>query len=72
MITVGYGDMGPCNELEMILCVFTMLIACGVFAYSVNCIGMILSDFSLREREIKENLFTINNYMETKNVKKCL
>ncbi len=40
-----------------------MLIACGVFAYSVNCIGMILTDFSSREKELKENLFVINNYM---------
>ena len=72
MITVGYGDIGPSNEIEMILCVFTMLIACGVFAYSVNCIGMILSDFSSREKERKENLFTINRYMKTKNVQKSL
>ena len=53
----------------MLLCVFTMLIACGVFAYSVNCIGMILSDFSSREKEIKENLnnnneIEIDNYNE--------
>ncbi|EGR32569.1 hypothetical protein IMG5_077350, partial [Ichthyophthirius multifiliis] len=72
MITVGYGDIGPVNEIEMMLCVFTMLITCGVFAYSVNCIGMILTDFNSREKEIKDNLFVINNYMQTKNVKPSL
>jgi hypothetical protein len=36
MITVGYGDILPVTPLEMIICVITMLIACGVFAYSVN------------------------------------
>ncbi len=52
----------------MILCVFTMLIACAVFAYSLNCIGMILLDFTNREKEMKENLYIINNYMESKKV----
>jgi hypothetical protein len=45
-----------------------MLIACAVFAYSLNCIGMILLDFTNREKEMKENLYIINNYMESKKV----
>ncbi|EAS07059.2 cation channel family protein (macronuclear) [Tetrahymena thermophila SB210] len=56
----------------MILCIFTMLIACGVFGYSLNSIGMILMDFNSREKEIKDNLFTINNYMDQKNVNQDL
>lgn len=38
-ITVGYGDIVPVNTNEMILCILTMLIACGVFGYSLNIIG---------------------------------
>ncbi|KAL4434925.1 hypothetical protein ABPG74_021264 [Tetrahymena malaccensis] len=72
MITVGYGDTLPTNDTEMILCIFTMLIACGVFGYSLNSIGMILMDFNSREKEIKDNLFTINNYMDQKNVNQDL
>ncbi len=52
----------------MILCILTMLITCGIFAYSLNCIGMIISDFSNREKEIKENMYIINNYMHKKKV----
>lgn len=35
MVTVGYGDMGPnlTNNLEIVMCIITMLIACGVFVY---------------------------------------
>ncbi|KRX04525.1 Cyclic nucleotide-binding protein [Pseudocohnilembus persalinus] len=33
MITVGFGDINPTNNIEIILCIITMLIACGVFAY---------------------------------------
>lgn len=36
MITVGYGDISPKNTNEMIISVLTMLIACGVFGYSLN------------------------------------
>lgn len=39
MITVGYGDILPRNEVEMILSVITMMIACGVFGYSLNEVG---------------------------------
>lgn len=45
MITVGYGDILPVNEYEMIACVIIMMIACGVFGYSLNVIGAIFSNF---------------------------
>lgn len=45
MITVGYGDILPVNEFEMMVCVITMMIACGVFGYSLNEIGAIFSNF---------------------------
>jgi hypothetical protein len=48
-ITVGYGDILPTNTDEMILCCFTMLIACGVFGYSLNVIGSIISDILAKD-----------------------
>lgn len=45
MITVGYGDILPVNEFEMVVCVITMMLACGVFGYSLNEIGAIFSNF---------------------------
>ena len=44
MITVGYGDILPCNTHEKVLSIFTMLIACGVFGYSLNVIGNIINE----------------------------
>lgn len=44
MITVGYGDITPKNEVELICGIVTMLILCGVFAYSVNRVGSILNE----------------------------
>jgi hypothetical protein len=45
MITVGYGDIVPISDLETLVAIISMLIACGVFAYTVNAIGMIIQDF---------------------------
>jgi hypothetical protein len=69
MITVGYGDIQPQNDLEILTCIFTMLIGCGVFAYSVNNIGSIIQDFFKEEEEIKSKLYVINKFMKRKNVK---
>lgn len=42
MITVGYGDILPVTDAEMILCVLTMIVTCGVFAFIINSIDSIL------------------------------
>ena len=36
MITIGYGDIGPVNNLENVYVSITALLSCGVFAYAVN------------------------------------
>ncbi|EGR34558.1 hypothetical protein IMG5_007500 [Ichthyophthirius multifiliis] len=68
MITVGYGDITPQNDDEMILCVITTLFACCIFAYSVNQIGNIFQDMFKHQKEMRNNLYTINCYMEKKNI----
>ena len=42
MTTVGYGDITPKNDIELLFANLTMFLACGVFAFSVNSIGMIV------------------------------
>jgi hypothetical protein len=42
MITVGYGDILPVTNEEMIFCVFNMLISCAVFGKKLRfCIKKI-------------------------------
>lgn len=36
MVTVGFGDISPVNNEEVLLCIVTMLIACGVFVILKN------------------------------------
>jgi Ion channel len=68
MITVGYGDVLPKNELEMGLCVVTMMLACGVFGYSLNEVGSIFSSFFRLDTEIKTRMIVIQRFMSTKNI----
>ena len=42
MATVGFGDVTPKNNYEFIICIFNMLVSCGVFAHSINTIGVII------------------------------
>jgi hypothetical protein len=42
MVTVGYGDITPKNNLEILTTNITMFVASGVFAFSVNSIGIII------------------------------
>lgn len=42
MITVGFGDICPLNELEILICILSMLLASGVFAYTINELGSAL------------------------------
>ncbi|EWS74975.1 cation channel family protein (macronuclear) [Tetrahymena thermophila SB210] len=68
MITVGYGDILPQNQNEEILCVITMMIACGVFGYSLNEVGSIFNNFFQVDREINRKQILIQRFMSTKNI----
>jgi hypothetical protein len=46
VMTVGYGDITPKNNKEMVLSVVAILLGCGFFAYAVNSIGVIIQESS--------------------------
>ena len=46
MVTVGYGDIAPTNTYERLYVMVAMLIASGVFAYTINSIGTIVSRYN--------------------------
>ena len=68
MVTVGYGDILPVNNQEIILCISNIFIACGVFGYSMNMIGQIIQEFFKYEAENNKHLYIINRYMEKHNI----
>jgi hypothetical protein len=49
MITLGYGDIVPKNDIEMVFVVFTTLFSCIIFAYAMNSIGEILKEMGRKK-----------------------
>lgn len=53
LTTVGYGDITPENQGEMIFVNMMMFLSSLLFAYSVNSIGMILRNLYEKNRNFK-------------------
>ena len=60
MITIGYGDILPKTNIEIIFAMVAMLISCGVYAYCFNEVGNIFRVINKKKNEIKENMSVIN------------
>ena len=50
IMTVGYGDVTAHNQDERIYSILAIVVGCGVFAYVINTIGIIIGDIN------KENM----------------
>ena len=46
MSAVGYGDICPISRTERTYAMAAMILACGIFAYTVNSIGNIVSRYN--------------------------
>lgn len=46
MATIGYGDITPTNNLEVLFTTMTVFITSGLFAYTLNSIGTIFSNLN--------------------------
>jgi hypothetical protein len=53
MITVGYGDISPKNDLEVAISSVAMLFGCGFFAYAISSIGFIVEKFDLKKKNLR-------------------
>lgn len=63
MTTVGYGDITAKNNTELLMNNLTMLIASIVFAYSVNSIGIFVSNMYKGAMEYSRSVTLINTFM---------
>jgi hypothetical protein len=53
MLTVGYGDITPKNEVEILFNILAMFFGCIMFGFSLNSIGEILKRRNKYERGFK-------------------
>mmetsp|Transcript_34093 Transcript_34093/g.59463 ORF Transcript_34093/g.59463 Transcript_34093/m.59463 type:complete len:742 (-) Transcript_34093:61-2286(-) len=68
MATVGYGDIVPHTFYEKIFAMFAMIVACGVFAYTIGSIGSLVSKQNAESNLHRERLNAVNKYMKKKNL----
>jgi hypothetical protein len=66
MAAVGYGDILPITRSEMLYAMIAMIISSGIFAYTVNSIGSIVSSFNELSAQYRERMTYINQFMVTK------
>lgn len=63
MTTVGYGDVYPHTSDEMLYTIFSMIVACGVFAWIMGSIGSFVRRGDVIIQEFKEEVSKINQFM---------
>ncbi|KAL4501826.1 hypothetical protein ABPG73_019963 [Tetrahymena malaccensis] len=68
MTTVGFGDITPKNGHEAVIVIISMIIACGVFAYTFNLIGSIVSEMNRKQEEFKIRMKKVYTYLSNRNV----
>lgn len=56
IMTVGYGDISATNITEILFSIFTTIFGCGLFAYFINSIGIIVQEIT-KESSLFKFLF---------------
>ncbi|CAD8078092.1 unnamed protein product [Paramecium sonneborni] len=67
MITVGYGDISPNTNLEMIFGIIVMVLSSGIFGYSMSSLMFIIQGEDQSIAEIKQQnqkIIKVKNYLE--------
>jgi len=59
MVTVGYGDVIPTNEVEILFTIILMIITCGVFSFVVSEILEIFKHIKYSDNSIRDEMYLI-------------
>ena len=68
MSTVGYGDIHPYTRVEMIFVILIMVVACGIFAYTIGSISSLINKSNAEGNEYRNRVISVNRYMKKKDV----
>ena len=72
MTTVGYGDVTAQNNLEKMVNVVMMVLACASFGYIINKLSGILDEIDKKQLQYHRELNILNKFMENNNIKQDL
>ncbi|KAL4508282.1 hypothetical protein ABPG72_003586 [Tetrahymena utriculariae] len=68
MSTIGYGDMYPINSFEIVMAIFTIIFATGIFGYSINQMGFIfnqIQEYMERKKVSQQLQYKIREYLDS-------
>ncbi|CAD8147432.1 unnamed protein product [Paramecium pentaurelia] len=68
MLTIGYGDSVPQNQIEKLVSILFILIACLWYSYAVNTIGQIINELTYNSEKRRQRIRVINGYMNKRKV----
>jgi len=68
IMTVGYGDIIPTNKYEALFASFAIIFGCGLYAFNLNSIGIIVQNTQKKENQFRNDLRILNSFMERKNI----
>ena len=57
VMTVGYGDIIPQNNIERFFCLCIILFSCMILPYSINSIGLIIQDIQRDKKKFEYLIF---------------
>lgn len=63
MVTVGYGDISATNTYERLFCMFAMIVAAGVYAFTLNTIGKEVHKYGMLASAFRENMLYVSSWM---------
>ena len=63
MSAVGYGELTPATFNEQCWVLFMMMTSCGLFAYTINSIGNIVSRFNQIVTTYRERMMYVNRFL---------
>jgi len=68
MAAVGYGDILPITKDERTYAMAAMILSSGIFAYTVNSIGTIVSSYNQISAQYRERMMYVNQFMVKKDM----
>ena len=63
MAAVGYGEIVPVEPNEVAYAMVIIIMSSFLFAYSVNSIGTIVSNYNALATQYRERMMYVNSYM---------
>jgi CRP-like cAMP-binding protein len=68
MTTVGYGDVLPVNDSEIVFAVVVIFIGASTFGYILGMVSLIIENSDTHARELKRRTSLVENYFDAVNL----